>query len=264
MEIGLGIFGGINIEKQVECFKKYGIKHTFIGSEAADFDDKIKYLNDNDIICDNLHSPFDKINDMWYEGPSGDEMLKRLIDCVDKCAKYNIPAMVVHVSSGRPMTPISDTGDKRYKALMDYANEKNVIIAFENLRYLENLEHNLEKYPESKFCWDCGHEYCYTPGIRFIPMFGKRLTALHIHDNACGIDTDDHLLPFDGNIDFDIIAKDLAESGYEGTLMLEITKEAEFNGDKIYENILPEEYVEKAFASAKKLLDMIEKHKKSL
>ena len=37
-------------------------------------------------------------------------------------------------------------------------------------------------------------------------LFGDRLCALHIHDNRCGVNTDDHLLPFDGSIDFEDVA----------------------------------------------------------
>ena len=264
VDIGLAVFCGVSYKKHIECLKMVGVNHTFISSEDNDFDETMKAFLENGITCDNLHSPFDKINDMWSDSEDGDRMLERLIDCVDKCAKYSIPAMILHVSSGRPMAPITEIGDKRYKKLMDYAKEKGVKIAYENLRYLENLQHNLDLYPESVFCWDCGHEYCYTPGIRYIPMYGKRLGALHFHDNACGVDTDDHVVPFDGRIDFDVIAKDLAESGYEGTLMLEITPDAKYEGKEIYKDISIEEYYEKAASAARKLVQMVEEYRKKI
>lgn len=261
MEIGMCIFSGISYEKQIECFKKEGINRTFITSELPDFHEVIKAFQENGIICETLHSPFNRINDMWKDDESGDAMLKRLFDCVDKCAQYSIPTMILHVSSGRPMPEITEAGNKRFGQLMEYAKEKNVNVAFENLRYLENLQHNMERYPEAFFCWDSGHENCYTSGIRYVPMYKNRIGALHIHDNACVADSDDHLLPFDGNIDFEAVAKDLAESGYEGTLMLEISKESKRNGEKIYENVSPEEYVKKAANAARKLVSMIESYK---
>ena len=264
MEIGLAVFSGVSYEKQIECLKKVDVNRIFIDAEHPEFDDAMKAFQENGIICETLHAPFNKINDMWSDSPEGDEMLQRLIKSVDRCAKYSVPTMIVHVSSGRPMTPITEAGDKRYKKLMDYAKEKGVKIAYENLRYLENLQHNLDLYPDSVFCWDCGHEYCYTPGIRYVPMFGKRLGALHIHDNACDVDTDDHVLPFDGKIDFDVIAKDLAESGYEGTLMLEITKEATYKGEALYKDLSAEEYYERAAAAARKIVGMIEEYRKNM
>jgi len=92
-------------------------------------------------------------------------------------------------------------------------------------------------------------------------LYGDRLSALHIHDNRCGVDTDDHLLPFDGNIDFSVIAKNIADSGYKGTLMLEVAKNVIVNGKEPYKHITDEEYIERAVASAKKLADMIEIYK---
>lgn len=262
MEIGISFFGGTPYEKQVECLKNVGVSRTFIGSEYPEFDKVMECFEKNGIICETLHAPFNKINDIWYEGEAGDEMLDRLIDSVDKCARYKIPVTVVHLSSGCPMTAISEIGDKRFEKLVNYAVEKGVTVAFENQRYLENLQHGFEKNPKAGFCWDCGHESCFTPGLKFMPLFGDKLVALHISDNACEYNADNHVLPFDGKIDFEQVAKELAENGYEGTLMLEITKNAAYNGEKIYENMTEEEFYERAAASARRLADMVEKYKK--
>ena len=261
MEIGISVFGGIGYKEQAECLKKVGVSRTFIGSYHNEFDEAIKCFKNNGIICETLHAPFDKINDMWYEGEAGDTMFKRLLDSVDKCSKNEIPVTIIHVSSGRPMTPISKIGDESYSRLVDYAKEKGVKVAFENLRYVENLEHNLKKYPDAGFCWDTGHEYCYTPGERIMPMFGDRLIALHIQDNACVVDSDDHLLPFDGNIHMETVAKDIAKSGYKGTLMLEVTKAAKYKGKPVYEDMTVEEYYQRAADAARKLADMVEKYR---
>ena len=125
----------------------------------------------------------------------------------------------------------------------------------------ENLKYFMERYEEVGFCWDNGHEYCRSKGIRYMDYFGKRLMALHIHDNRAELDTDDHLLPFDGNIDFEMVAKDIADSGYEGTLMLEIGKLICVNGERVYENLTDEEYIKRAVDSVRRLADMVEKYK---
>ncbi len=263
METGIGIFSGISFEKQVECFKKHGIKRTFVSSEIKDFDKVMELFSENGIICETLHAPYDKINDMWGEDEAAAEaILNRLKDSVDKCAKYNIPVTIIHVSSGRPMPEINETGTKRYEELFAYAKEKGVTVALENLRYFENLKYLMTKYEDAGFCWDNGHEYCSTPGVKYIDLYGDRLAALHIHDNRCGFDTDDHFLPFDGAIDMEEIAKDLVKSGYAGTLMLEVGKSITVDGKAVYEKLSDEEYIEKAVASAKKLSDMVEAFRK--
>ena len=262
MEIGISVFNGMDISSIVENLKKSGVNRTFIKSDAPNFDNVMKLLHENNIICESLHAPYNRINNMWSEDDeAANEILNRLIDSVDKCAKYNIPATVVHVSSGRPMPEINEKGIKRYEYLFNYANERGVIVALENLRYLENLDFLMNKYNTPAFCWDNGHEYCYTKGVKYLDLYANRLCILHIHDNRCGVDTDDHLLPFEGSIDFDEVAKDLAKSGYKGTLMLEIGKNISVDGKKVYETLSDEDYISRAAESAKRLAHMVESYR---
>ena len=263
MEIGISIFNGISFEDQARCFKRFGVRRTFIFSETPDLDSVMRLFQENGIVCETLHAPFDRINDMWSEDTAAAEaMLSRLKDSVDRCAAYAIPVTVVHLSSGCPMPEINECGIERFEALFRYAEDKGVTVALENQRYLENLSFFMERYPSVRFCWDNGHEYGFTKGIRFMELFGDRLSALHIHDNRCGDDTDDHLLPFDGGVPFDAVAKSIADSGYEGTLMLEVGKLVCVDGKRVYESLNDEQYVERAVTAAKRLVHMIEAHKK--
>lgn len=263
MELGICIFSGINIKDLVRCFKKFGINRTFIDSENADFETAMRLFKENGIICETLHAPFDKINDMWSEDEvAASKMLNRLKDSVDKCEMHHIPISVVHLSSGCPMPEINEMGVSRFEELFDYADKKGVIIALENQRYKENILFFMEKYKTPGFCWDNGHEYGLSKGIRFMELFGDRLCALHIHDNRCGVNTDDHLLPFDGSIDFEDVAKAIAKSGYNGTVMLEVGILASIDGKKVYEDLNDEDYVKRAVGSARKLADMIENYQK--
>ena len=264
MELGISIFNGISIKDQVKYFKRLGINRTFVGSENPDFENTMRLFKDNGIICETLHAPFNKINDMWGEDEvAARDMINRLKDSVDKCEKHNIPVSVVHLSSGRPMPEINDSGVRRFEEIFDYADKKGITIALENQRYKENILFFMEKYNTLGFCWDNGHEYGFSKGIRFMELFGDRLCALHIHDNRCGTDTDDHLLPFDGNIDFEEIAKTIAKRDYKGTVMLEVGKLASIDGKKIYESLSDEDYVKRAADSVRKLANMIENCKKA-
>ena len=125
-------------------------------------------------------------------------------------------------------------------------------IACENIRPYGNLAFILEQFPESGFCWDVGHEACSGDKRQFMPMFGDKLKALHIHDNM--LDGDHHMIPYDGKIDFDRVARQIAESPYEGSVMLEIsTKQSNH-----YNKITPEEYYERASKAALKIKNQIE------
>jgi len=262
MEIGISIFGGIDFDTQAKLFKKYGVRKTFIMSETPDIDNVIKCFNENGVTLESLHAPFDRINDMWSEDKEkAGKMLDRLKNGVKLCSKHNIPVIVVHLSSGKPMPEITQTGVKRFEELFEYANEKGVKIALENQRFKENLSYFMDRYENVGFCWDTGHENCFTSGINFMELYGDRLCALHIHDNRCLADKDDHLLPFDANIDFDKVASFLAKSTYDKAIMLEVGKNAHVDGKMIYENMSDEEYVKRARMAAQKLCDMIESKK---
>lgn len=262
MNIGINIDTGMDFEQQLKILKENGITRTFMGSKVENFDYFMELADKYGVVCETIHAPFDKINDMWSEDEvAGREMLGRLKEYVDKCAKYNIPVTVVHVSSGRPMPEITEIGVKRYEELFDYASEKGVKVALENLRYFENLKYFFDRRDDVGFCWDDGHQYCRGENIDYMGMFGKRTIALHIHDNRAELDTDDHLLPFDGKIDFDIVAKAIADSGYDGTLMLEVFKEASRGDEKLYENLTYDEFIKRAVVSLNKLNDMVESYK---
>lgn len=256
MELGIAVFNGVSTETLIKSFIKHGIKHTFIMSDHPEFEERMKLFRENGIVCDNLHAPYKGINAMWGEDEeAAAAMLAKLTDSVDKCQKYGIPTTIVHVSSGRPMPEICSAGIARYEYLFNYAKERGVKISLENLRFAENLMYFMENYTEPAFCWDNGHQYCCTPDVHYMKLYSDRLQALHLHDNRSELDTDDHMLPFDGKIPMEEVAKDIADSGYEGTLMLEIGRNIVTHN---YDDLSEEEFMDRAVAAVKKLGNLVE------
>ena len=82
--------------------------------------------------------------------------------------------------------------------------------------------------------------------------------ALHIHDNF--ITSDDHLIPFTGKVDFDYVAKELAQSGFDGTLMLEILygRNAAYSAEPTYKD-----FAVKAKLAAEKLIGLVNRYRSS-
>ena len=93
-----------------------------------------------------------------------------------------------------------------------------------------------------------------------MPLFGKRCIYTHIHDNHCVHEGDEHLLPFDGIIDYKKTARQIAEAGYHGTLTLELAL-PEAPGDR-YADITAREYAEKAFSAADRIRKLCEEAEK--
>lgn len=245
-----------SIEEQVRCMKSCGFDATFLEKEEDRIEEIMHYLDKYDITCENYHAPFDHINDMWMDGSEGEIMLSRLCKAIDLCAKYKIPVLVVHLSSGKTPPRMCDVGFDRYDRLIKYSAQRKVTIAFENIRRLDNVAYALENYEDVGFCWDVGHEACYTPDIRFMPLFGKRIVSLHLHDNTGIYDQDVHWLPYSGVINMDKTAKYLAESPYQGAVMLEVLPStAGIDNMK--------EFYQKAYEVARRFANAVEQYRKS-
>ena len=259
MKIGINMNcygGGLPIDEQLRLMKENGFEATFLGCEGASFDETVEKIQAAGITVDNLHAPFNKINDMWLPGEAGDEMLRRLIRSFEDAARYDIPVVVVHMSSGCHPPIIGDVGNDRFRRLMETADRLGVIPAIENQRLLANIALMFEQYENARFCWDIGHENCFTPGREYMPLFGDKLAALHVQDNMCNYNEDLHMLPYDGKVDFDKAARYIAKSGFWGTVMLEVMARAER-----YAQLSGEEFYSRAAKAARKLSDAIESYR---
>ena len=130
-------------------------------------------------------------------------------------------------------------------------------IAFENQRKPDRLAWAFEKFgrmPHVGFCFDCGHEGCFTQGVQFLPLYGDRVLCTHIHDNDCVQGEDLHVLPFDGKLDFGRVARQIRESRYAGPLTLEIHA---VNSNK-YDFMTLQAFLERAAHSIKRLRSMVD------
>lgn len=248
-------FDGLTDDEYMQKIVDLGFTRTFYGVEEKKRQEELANLFAKyNVICETLHSPFDHINDIWLDTEGGERMLAELMQSVDHCIIANAPIVVIHMSSGNTPPPITDIGRARYEKLVDYAIKKNVKVAFENLRKTANFAWAMETFynePMVGFCWDCGHEACYQNGREFMPWYGEKLICTHIHDNCGEPDADDHLLPFDGAVNFDRFAEHIRNSGYKGSFMLEVA-----NLVHRYDGWTAEQFLEKGAEVIKKLVKM--------
>ena len=257
MKIGINMnaFGDIDIDLQIRLMQTNGFEATFVKAEHPGVEEMLHAIRTAGIVCESVHAPLGKeLNDLWYEGEAGEHMLARQKRSVDLCARYAIPVMVVHLSSGVPAPRISDIGYRRFKALVDYADEHGVKIAFENQRYLANIAFAFEQFPTAGFCWDVGHEGVFANNRRYMPLFGHLLTQLHVHDNFGPGTRDVHIIPYDGSIDYERVAQSIAAVDYDRSLMLELCAPA----SDVYDGWTPEQYYKHAAEGARRLADRVD------
>lgn len=254
MKIGIGLWAyPVPLEEQLLHMKKNGFEATFCGSTSPKLDLEMRLCREAGIDVENYHAPFGHINDIWCDIPEGEQMLGELFESVDNCDRYNVRTLVVHLSSGEHPPRINELGFSRLERLMAYAKKKGVTIAYENQRKLANLAMVFEEFEDAKFCWDTGHETCFAYGRQYMPLFGDKLAALHVHDNHCVYNGDEHMIPYDASIDFDRVVRQIAAAKYEKSLMLEMIA----NNTPSYLSMSAESYYARAAAAARKLADAV-------
>ena len=209
-----------------------------------------------------IHAPFAGINTMWLAGMDYLTVYQGMQDAIDAASAAGVPTVILHLSSGWNAPDITETGLARYDALVLYAKERGVTLAFENLRVAGNIAYMIDRYekmPNVKFCYDCGHEHCFTKTVCWPDLFTDRIAATHIHDNlGRGKDKpltftpDLHLLPFDGDIDYAKMMRKLDEYEYGGALMLEVFT----SSDARYKDYTPEGFVATCFERIQKISNM--------
>ena len=82
------------------------------------------------------------------------------------------------------------------------------------------LEDELEM-PDAGVCFDFGHAHLGGDIIDAVETTSGHLVTTHVHDN--GGRHDDHLVPFEGTIDWEATLTAVQKVGYDGTYMLELT-----------------------------------------
>ena len=78
-------------------------------------------------------------------------------------------------------------------------------------------------HPLFHACWDIGHAKLEGHSYQDIVQLGDNLKALHIHDNMGKGEKDAHMLPFDGNVDWDDVARGIELADFGGVLDVEVT-----------------------------------------
>lgn len=127
---------------------------------------------------------------------------------------------------------------------VEMAMQNGVAVAIENMpptldgsspmRYGMHYEEVIElvdSYQEPEWvgiCWDVGHaNLARFDQTRALNAIGDRLIALHLHDNS-GKMSDDHLIPYLGNIDWETLMTALVDIHYQGDLTYETGRFGKF------------------------------------
>ena len=243
----------------IKIISKKGFKNVFLW--WGDEDNNIKKVK----LCKKLglkvifaHLEFKNTNDLWVNGIAGDQFVENYKKQFKLLKKCNIQIAIMHSQRTPNPPPISDIGLKRFKELVFLAEKYNVILAIENswrLDYIDYIFENISS-PFLKICYDSGHDHSFTHDTFNFNKYKDQIVAIHLHDNDGT--KDQHLLPFDGNIDWKTVIKKIQSSGYEGPVTLETSMKEEYYKEKSIE-----EFIELAFKRGTLLAEMFKENSKN-
>lgn len=226
-------------QEKIALIKQYGFDGVFIfDHEETDF--LVEKLRETNLEIEAIHLPFRNCNVLWIEGIEGEQYTQAMINGILKAAKYDIPTVIMHITSKIPPA-FSEIGLNRIRKILEYAEKYQVYLALENLRrldYLDAIYENID-HPYLKFCFDAGHANAFTKNIDVFDLkkYQDKLICVHLHDNDG--EQDLHKLPFDGNIDWQILMNKFREINYQLPLTLEGVNKHQLELDE-------EEYIKRA------------------
>ncbi len=215
----------------------------------AYYEEELSYIKGNGHSFAQCHAPFPP----YLEGrPETLEysigIYRRLIEF---CHEIGCPKVIIHGIS-KSVTNKVDTQEDidrmnryMYESLIDVLQRTDVIVCLENLfttygdvQYMGVCSDPHEAAEEIDrlnalagktcfgFCLDTGHlQLAHIRFHRFVPILGKRIVALHIHDNDAIHDR--HMAPYTGTILWDEFCEELRKIGYDGDLSFETFRQVD-------------------------------------
>ncbi len=269
LAVNLGVGYRLPIEELAKIVASVGFDGGLLGwAQGIDLCERAKAVRKEGLTLTSVHAPFQGMQLIWEDaGDGGDTMLQILTDCLADCARADAPVMVVHPIIGTDRHTPTELGLSRIAKLVEAAERTSVKLAFENVEGQEYLDAVMKRFDSASvgFCWDTGHEMCYSFGRDMMALYGSRLLTTHLNDNLGVTDPehitwhdDLHQLPFDGKADWQGIVNRLKRDNYEGFLSFELILDNRPNKHTHdeYQKWTAEEFFANAYARAKRVAEL--------
>ncbi len=222
-------FGGTyDLLTRLALIKKQGFNGIFIWQDEDEkrIAEVVKNARQINLEIETMHLRFEGCNHLWLDDEQGQNYVKQIIRGVELAYMHQIPTVIMHTVAKLIHPPTAVIGLERIKTILELCQKYKINLAIENIRELSYIDYVFDNIysPYLKMCLDFGHTNCFTYKINQVDFnkYAPYIICLHIHDNWG--ENDDHLLPFEGEIDFEYIAKSLKKIFYQGPLTSEAQK----------------------------------------
>lgn len=195
---------------------------------------------DLDLPVNSVHSPFFRTLDdaragRWLSVTARDnglrrESVERIVESAAVAEFVPVQNIVVHIGAPDEQED-GATFDRLFYSLEEIlaaTQGLGITVALENItndisrgsriaRFLTDSD--LAQNGSVGCCYDCGHAAIYGVTVEEFQQMAPWLATTHIHDTTEG--RDNHLMPFEGDIDWDALASAFAATPYDGALIIE-------------------------------------------
>lgn len=210
----------------IDAIKEAGFKEVFVQWYNRDWEvsqeEQMQHIKDIGLNVKMAHLGYDGISNLWVEGPLGDSLVTRYKKDFDTCKKMGISLVFMHLEGGFDAEPYNEIGLARLREMASYAEQVGIKVAFENVHKKGYLDYVIENIKSDNIgiCFDIGHFHAYFKDDFDFSKFKDKIFAVHLHDNDAS--SDQHLIPFEGTINWDEIITKLVACNYNGPVIMEL------------------------------------------
>ena len=248
---------GISQYQAIKAIKDAGFENVFIQWYNKDWEisqsEQLRYAKELGLKVNSAHLGYDNINSIWSEDLEGDELIDYYRKDFDACISNGISLVYMHLTKSKLVGPISEIALLRAREIVAIAKEKWIRIAFENTRRQEYNDYILSNIQDEHvgICFDIGHCHSNSDGEFNFELYKDRFFDVHLHDNDKS--SDQHLLPFDGTVDWEKGIRNLRSINYQGNVTMELCYR------RPYLDMDPVDFYKKGLEIGHKLVAMLEK-----
>jgi sugar phosphate isomerase/epimerase len=199
-------------------------------------------LADARLVLDSVHAPISEsatgrrsgalLNLASPDGSRREHAVDEALHALHIARRLPFSVLVVHpgVPRAQQQTPVDNNRDaarRSIETLATAAEPLGVTVAVElipnALSKPESLVYFIEDVLEAgaaSICLDMGHAHLGGEVVDAIETVSEHIAAVHAHDNRGR--EDEHLLPFEGTIDWPAALTTLQKVGYEAPIVLEL------------------------------------------
>lgn len=204
----------LHFEERIKLIKQAGYDYVMLWWEDESYPyiinrmELIKILKHYDLKLDNVHLPFENINNLWSESNTlRNNEINVVKRWLNECRECGADTVVIHNTEGSNHKFNYKFGFDSFKNVILEAENIGINVAFENTQMAEYTDFLLREItsPKAGFCYDSSHDFV-NGGSRgeILNRWKDRLLAVHLSDNDGGT-YDRHWIPGKGNVNWDKI-----------------------------------------------------------